>query len=245
MLEHILDIAYDMLVSGSEVGRAERQIEKMCRAYGMEEVEVFIITSSIVVSARGRDGVIRTQTKRIRRYRTNFYKIELIEKLIEKICREGLTEEQIGKRRKEIEELCRQEQLNKIQEYAVFCFVSMIFTLFFGGTAGDGAAAFLCGIFIRMVLNFLEPAVTNRFVINVMASMTGGFAAWSLFQIGLADSVDKVIIGNIMLLIPGLATVNALKDLISGEMITGLLRLADAVVQAVAIAIGFAVVLLR
>ena len=47
-----------------------------------------------------------------------------------------------------------------------------------------------------------------------------------------------------MLLIPGLATVNAFKDLVSGEMISGLLRLADALIQAIAIAIGFALILL-
>lgn len=45
-----------------------------------------------------------------------------------------------------------------------------------------------------------------------------------------------------MLLIPGLATVNAFKDLIKGDTITGLLRLSDALIQAVAVAFGFAVV---
>ena len=60
----------------------------------------------------------------------------------------------------------------------------------------------------------------------------------------MVNEVDQVIIGNIMLLIPGLATVNALKDLISGEMMTGMLRLSDALIQAIAIAIGFAIVLL-
>ena len=99
-------------------------------------------------------------------------------------------------------------------------------------------------IFIQLALNFLESTVSNRFFINIIASAVGGFIAWLTYQIGLANEVDKVIIGNIMLLIPGLATVNALKDLISGEMITGLLRFSDALIQAIAIAIGFALILL-
>ena len=59
--------------------------------------------------------------------------------------------------------------------------------------------------------------------------------------IGMIDSVDKVNMGNIMLLIPGLAMVNAIKDLVSGEMLSGLLRLTQAIVQALAVALGFAV----
>lgn len=51
-------IGYDMLVAGSEVGRVENQIERMCRTYEMEEVEVFIITSSIIVSVKDRNGFL-------------------------------------------------------------------------------------------------------------------------------------------------------------------------------------------
>lgn len=246
LLEHMLGIAYDMLVSGSEVGRVERQIENMCYAYGMEEVEVFIITSSIIVSIKDSKGNLYTQTKRIRNYHTDFYKIELLEGLIGDICKKRLTVQQIEQRRIEIAKKVETEHQwkGKIINYMIFCMVSMIFTLFMGGTIKDGIAAFLCGIFIKFAMNFVESALANRFVMNAMASVAGGFMAWCFYKIGFADSIDKVIIGNIMLLIPGLAMVNAFKDLIGGEMITGLLRLADSLIQAAAIAIGFALILL-
>ena len=49
-----------------------------------------------------------------------------------------------------------------------------------------------------------------------------------------------IIIGNIMLLIPGVVLTNSIRDMLSGDMISGLLRLSESVVLAVAIAIGFA-----
>ena len=85
LLDIILNIAYDLLVSGSEVGRVEQKIEKMCRAYEMEEVEVFIITSSIIVSVKDKESRLFTQTKRIREYRTDFYRIYLLEQLAKEI----------------------------------------------------------------------------------------------------------------------------------------------------------------
>ena len=51
---------------------------------------------------------------------------------------------------------------------------------------------------------------------------------------------DKVMIGDIMLLIPGLALTNAVKDMFVGDTITGSLRLVESLLWAVAIACGFA-----
>jgi len=53
-----------------------------------------------------------------------------------------------------------------------------------------------------------------------------------------------MIIGNIMLLIPGIAFTTALRDIINGDTLSGLLGLCEAILRALAVAIGFAVVLL-
>lgn len=245
LLHAIIKIAYDMLVSGSEVGKVEHQIETMCQAYGMEEVEVFIITSSIIVSVKDREGRFLTQTRRVRKYRTDFYRIELLEGLISYIEKYTPDIQEIDARRKEIEDLVEKENRCKgvAYEYLLFCTVSMIFTLFFGGNYMEGIVSFICGFFIKLSMRFLEDIVKNRFIMNLIASVIGAFSAWCFYKIGFLLSVDKVNIGNIMLLIPGLATVNAFKDLISGETITGLLRLVDALIQATAVAFGFALVI--
>lgn len=246
IVDQILTIAYDLLVAGSEVGRTEQQISRMCQAYGMEEVEVFIITSSILVSVTNADGSHYTQSKRIRTYHTDFYRIELLEHLCSYICKHTPSKEAILVYRDRISEKVKMEHRWKGTgfTYGNFCIISMVFTWFFGGSFFDGIASFLCGFFIKHTLTRLERNVSNRFVCNVISSLAGGFTAWIFYKIGLANAIDKVIIGNIMLLIPGLATVNAFKDLVSGEMISGLLRLADALIQAIAIAIGFALILL-
>lgn len=238
ILEQILSIAYELLVAGSEVGRVEREIEKMCKVYEMEDVEVFIITSSIVVSVKGKDGEIYTQTRRIREYHTDFSKLEFLEQLVEQICQEQMQVKDIQKRRAQIDRIHGIKGLS-----VVYCLVCMTFTLFFGGNIWDGIASFLTGLFVKLVIGFLGASIQNRFAWNLFASACVGIVAWFCCRCGLAQGLDKIIIGNIMLLIPGLAMINGLKDLIEGELLTGLLRLADALVQAAAIAIGVALVL--
>ena len=54
------------------------------------------------------------------------------------------------------------------------------------------------------------------------------------------EKADKIIIGDIMLLIPGLAFTNAVKDIFIGDTISGVMRLIETILWAAALALGFA-----
>lgn len=241
ILDTILTISYEMLRAGLEVGTVEHGIERMCRAYQMEEVQVLTITSSILVSVKGQDGNIYTQTRRIRDSHTDFAYLKELDCLARRMIRERPVCEAVAAELEELREQYVQQNTVRtvLREYFVHCFISFVFSMFFGGSIWDGISAGICAVLIRSVLYLFGTAVKNRFLVNMAASVAGGIAAVFLYQCGLSDSVDKVIIGNIMLLIPGLATVNAFRDLIGGDTISGLLRLAEALVAAAAIAIGF------
>ena len=51
-------------------------------------------------------------------------------------------------------------------------------------------------------------------------------------------------IGNIMLVIPGMQLTNSLRDMINGDTVSGVLNLSEAILKAVSVALGFAIVLL-
>jgi uncharacterized membrane protein YjjP (DUF1212 family) len=77
----------------------------------------------------------------------------------------------------------------------------------------------------------------------MMASFITGLAVVILFWMGLGENPDKISMGNIMLLIPGIAFTAALRDIINGDTLAGILGLCEAVLRAMAIAIGFAAML--
>ena len=58
------------------------------------------------------------------------------------------------------------------------------------------------------------------------------------------SQADKIMIGDIMLLIPGLLLVNAIKEMFNRDIVTGLYRLIEAVLVALAIAGGYALAFL-
>lgn len=61
---------------------------------------------------------------------------------------------------------------------------------------------------------------------------------------GIGENLDKIMIGGIMLIIPGVALTNSVRDLLLGDVITGLLRLCESLLVAASVAAGFAVALL-
>lgn len=111
--------------------------------------------------------------------------------------------------------------------------------VFFGGNIADGLAAAVFAVGIWLMQVYFAPICKNNILFNFLCSFAIGVL------IGLTGRVipiheDKVMIGDIMLLIPGLALTNAVKDMFVGDTITGSLRLVESLLWAAAIACGFA-----
>ena len=104
--------------------------------------------------------------------------------------------------------------------------------------SGDPLAVF--ALALCLLQTYLPLICKNKVLFNFLAA----FCVGSL--IGLACRAlpalhgDKIIIGDIMLLIPGLAFTNAVKDVFIGDTISGVMRLIETVLWAAALALGFA-----
>ena len=65
LLHELLNIGEMMLIAGGEIKRVEDTLIRMGLAYGAERMNVFVITSSIVVTMVFSDGTELTQTRSI------------------------------------------------------------------------------------------------------------------------------------------------------------------------------------
>jgi uncharacterized membrane protein YjjP (DUF1212 family) len=118
-----------------------------------------------------------------------------------------------------------------------------IYGLFFGGTWVEslwaaGAAAGVQGL--RALGSKAQlPALADVFLAAVLLSLSGLMASWVLPG---ADPV-RVVTGGVMILIPGVALVNGVRDVLHGDTVSSLYRLAEAGLQTAAIAAGVSLVL--
>ena len=116
------------------------------------------------------------------------------------------------------------------------------FALFFDGGMLEIVISFAIGILIRLLVSLLSMMKMNDFINNVIASML--LAILSIFskKVFLVIDVNVVVISGIMLLIPGLAFTNAIRDTIAGDYLSGVSRVMETLVCACAIALGVMVV---
>lgn len=243
-LEHVLaavlDVGEMMLTSGAEVNRVENTIQRMMQAYGCNRVDVFTIPSNIVVSVQTMEEVVLTQTRRIANYETDMYKIERCNALSRRVCADPPTLQELKNVVEEIKQEKGYSRLTKLITYGV---ISAAFSVFFGGTWLDGVAAFVCGLLLYVSVEACGRLKVQRIILNILCSAIVGLGAVLLTSLGIGQSVDKIIIGNIMLLIPGIALTSSVRDMISGDTVSGMLGLCEALIRALAIAAGFALVL--
>ena len=84
-----------------------------------------------------------------------------------------------------------------------------------------------------------EKTQVNMIFANVVCSFAVCSIAFAFVMLGFGYSTDKIIIGNIMLLIPGVALTNSIRDMISGDIMAGMLRFCEACLVSLAIAAGY------
>lgn len=240
ILYEALNIGEQMLICGAEVRRVEDTISRIGRAYGMKRVDVFTITSSIVVTMQTGDDEIVTQTRRIAGYETNLNRLSELNALSREICERQIRPDQVEER---IGSILRAPGEPAWFHYLCYCLVSGMFALFFGGSPADGAASILTGAFLCFAVRWNQNKIENRLLSTLCSAVFTGFAAVIVVRMGLGNDVSRIVMGNIMLLISGIPLTNSIRDMLSGDTMSGILRLCESLLTAVAIAVGMALVL--
>ena len=242
IMERALDIGEAMLRSGAEVMRVEDTIMRICNAYGGGTVDVFTILSLIIVSWHTKDNDNLTQTRRIYSYSTDLEKLEKLNALSRYICNNKPSFEEIDEYMSGI----MGENVKRISKSRMLGYVlaSSAFAIFFGGNIRDGVAAGIVGFLMYFWEYLLLDYSKNRVIDTCINSIFTGIMCILSVYCGIGVHTDKIMIGTIMPLIPGINMTNALRDLMSGDMITGILRLGEALMIAVSIAVGFALAIM-
>lgn len=236
LLHLLLDLGEAMLTTGAEVNRVEDTLSRMGQAYGASKMNVFVITSSIVVTMSFSEGDEYTQTRRIQKtIGTDFQKLEQLNALSRKCCEQVLDLQDLEK---SIHASCQEAKV-RMYTYIGSILAAGSFAIFFGGTLADGIIASLFAVVICFLQEYLDKISPNRMIFNLLGSFLAGIGICLISRWLPFLHEDKIIIGDIMLLIPGIPMTNAVRDILVGDTISGIMRLVETLLWAGALACGF------
>lgn len=235
-LDIIMEIGEQMLISGAEISRIEESVLRLGEAFGAVRTDAFIITSNMEVSLHDQNGNSYTQTRRVSNIGTDIEKLHRLNSLIRAICSGLITQEEI------------EEKLNEIKASKPYSFktitlgyglISGAFTLFFGGGIIEALCSVIIGYILSFIVKFTEIGALNKIFAKFFCSFAGTLLAFVCLKLGIVSTVDHIIIGNIMLIIPGVGLTVAIRDLFVGDNLSGALRSIEVVLFALAIAGGY------
>ena len=237
--EEILDVAMEigvnLLQCGAEIRRVEETITYICKAYGASSVDVFAIPSLIISTIEVEGETYTTKVKRNLDVSIDLFRLEKYNKLSRKICKEKPSLKEV---KEEVNIIRNLKDYNTILLYLGAILATGGFAIFFGGTIRDGIAAGFVSILMFTFLR-LQKKTFNQFVHTLICALIGGFFSVVACWIGLAENLSYVMSGAIMIVIPGLAIGTSIRDIMSNDILSGSVRLFQAIVSSMAIAAGF------
>ncbi len=237
VLSLALDLGRSMVKCGAEMNRVEETVVRIGYAYGMKKTEVFSIISMIHATVIDEDNRTQSQMRRISSMSVNFERLEKLNDLSRRIC---ANKPDLESARQELEKIC----VSSRKFNAVVCLGYMLgsasFAFFFGGTLLDALASMPIAAIIYLMQILIKAKGASRLFFTALESAVAALLAMIFVHFGFGNNADMIMIGDIMLLIPGLMLINSLREMLCGDMMSGLLRMLESVLLAMSIAVGFA-----
>lgn len=237
-----LEIGEHIQRSGGEISRVEDTIKRICKAYGARHVDVFALTSIIILSVNFGEKTV-TRTRRITKgCANNFSRLSRLNNLSRRVCKELPDKQDV---------LAAMEEIYKttVPFLPLFLLAHVLtalgFCIYFGGTVVEALFAGAIALLMHILHKIISGPNMNHIMAKVIICFFGGICTilitYAGNSMGLVCHSDKIMIGTIMNVIPGVAFTNSLRDLLGGDLMTGILRFSEVLIDTVAIGCGYAI----
>ncbi|MBE3583871.1 MAG: threonine/serine exporter family protein [Limnochordaceae bacterium] len=225
-----------LLRSGAEISRVEDTIERIGRSGGGRQVSAYATPTGVFVSIDGETRIVR-----VRQTRNDLDRVARVNSLSRRLASGQLT---VAEALAEIDRLERLPDPYPRWAVQVGGGISAAgFAYLFGGRGWEWPLAGLFGYLVAYVLRFLPQVQGGLYVRSWAGGVLASLLSAGAVMVHPAWHLEPLLLGTLMVLVPGVAITNGMRDLLAGELVSGVTRVVEALMVAVAIAAGVALVL--
>ena len=237
LLELAADLGYRLAMNGAETFRVEESMTFLLKAYGLKP-EAYVIPNCLTVSIETPEGKPMTRMRRIGFHGNDLDSVERYSSLSRRICAQKPDPAEAVQW---LHQTDAQRISYRVPIHLLGSFLGAGgFAVFFGAGLTDALLSGLCGILVEAVGLASDKFKVNQFFRTTISAFLLAFSAYLLSDWGLCKDSGSVIIGALMLLVPGLLFTNAMRDIIYGDTNSGINRIVQVFLIAIAIALGTA-----
>ena len=235
LMELVSRIGCGIAMGGAETYRVEESVNRILSAYGVDS-RVYSVPNSLIITIVIPGQPPMTQLCRMERKGNDLDAVEQYSNLGRRICAQKPDLETAMQWLQETEQKRKHYKLPVV--LLGYILVAWGFCIFFGGSVLDSVCAAVCGLLLGVAEHFMGKLKSNVFFQKIAAAFLIAVLAYGISALGWLPNVDASVIGTLMLLVPGLLFTNAMRDIIFGDTNSGVNRVVEALLIAVAVALG-------
>lgn len=240
LMKLALSAGETLLKNGAEAYRVEDTMERMCSSReNIHNVNSFVTQTGVFLTFEHEDKTY-VNFRRVRGTAMNLKRIHLVNQFSRDFVFKNIS---IDEGLNIIQDINNTKSFTRLDKAVFGAAACAFFTLMFGGNLRDFIASYLVSFLTVLLLNITTEFKLTFFIENFLGAFLASLFSFITVVIGLGANLDKIIIGSIMHLVPGVPITNAIRDLMSGDSLTGLSKGMEAIFSAVAIAFGVGIVL--
>ncbi len=241
--EEILNFAIKagelMLKSGAETYRVEDTITRILNSHHYHSVDTFVIPTGIIVTIDDPHFSMCTKVSRVKNRSIRLDRIERINQLSRDYVLGIVSFDEALSQLSEIENMTTYSPLTVIIWLGVS---SSFFSVMFKGNLLDFILAFPIGALVGTIHYHLKKKYIISYFVLFICSLFIGFSTITLYYLsGSRITIEPIIIGCIIPLLPGVAFTNAVRDAIGDELLSGISRGIEALLIAICLAAGIGI----
>ncbi|MBQ8040144.1 MAG: threonine/serine exporter family protein [Lachnospiraceae bacterium] len=224
-----------LLRNGAEVYRVEDTVMHILTAFDIKDCDVYVLSNGIFASANENTDDACSMIRHVPLGSVHLGRIAALNQLSRELCAKECSLEEAWERLP----YCKTIPIASNVSQIFFCGLgSGGFAYLFGGTALDALMAFIIGAVLQIFLIWFKKQALSKFITNILGSGLVTTLSLMILTMGIPILYDKVIIGAIMPLVPGIALTTSIRDLFNGDYVSGTIHLMDALLTAFCIAVG-------
>lgn len=235
VMEAALQAGHILLENGAEISRVEETIDRICRYFGVESGSAFVLSNGIFVTAGSERERYFAKVQHIPVSGTHLNRVTAVNQLSREIAEGKHSLEDV---RRVLEEIKRMPGKRWYTQVLASGIGSAAFCCLFGGNWGDTLSALVAGLLLYLFVLFISVPHLSKIVGNIGGGALVTVVCSVMYLADAGQHLNFMIIGSIMPLVPGVAFTNAIRDMADGDYISGSVRMLDALLVFLSIAIG-------
>ncbi len=236
VLDFSLNLGDALNASGSTLERVKDSIYEICELYDCQDVQLFALSSYMSLSMKDEEGNDLVGQKSTRSG-LNLKQLSLLDHLRRQICREKPDPEELSGL---LDEVLAQPGYPTWVTLLGFLLTEVCLAIAFGANPGSMLVICLNTVLIFVGNLYMQRLILNQLLYNVLVTFVIGSVAIAFWHLGVVQELSTVFIVNSLILIPGIALVNSVQNLLCGNDINGVKELLIVILDTLFLVGGYA-----